>query len=164
MQYSECNQEENTWRSQKLLEYRSVIEIDHSAENKNYLKFLTQKECIPMIVKEVLNEELLTLAEVKEILSKIAEERKEQGTEVVYVFRKALHHADQFSKISGKKSRELVNKLLKLEKMKPVIAVRITDILPQSRDEIRSIYAKEKYTLSNEELDQILDYISETIE
>ena len=73
-------------------------------------------------------------------------------------------HADQFSKISGKKSRELVNKLLKLEKMKVVIAVRIADILPQSRDEIRSIYAKEKYTLSNEELDQILDYISETME
>jgi len=129
-----------------------------------YLKFLTQKECIPMIVKEVLNEELLTLAEVKEILFKIAEERREQGLEVGYGFRKALHHADQFSKISGEKSRELVNRLLELEKMKPIIAVRIADILPQSRDEIRSIYAKEKYTLSNEELDQILNYVLETME
>ncbi len=117
-----------------------------------------------MIVKEVLNEELLTLAEVKDILSGIAEERREQGLEVSYSFRKALRHAEQFSKISGKKSRELVNKLLELEKMKPVIAVRIADILPQSRDELRSIYAKEKYTLSNEELDQILDYIFEAIE
>jgi len=117
-----------------------------------------------MIVKEVLNEELLTLAEVKEILSKITEERKEQGIEVGYGFRKSLHHADQFSKISGKKSRELVDRLLKLEKMKPAIAIRIADLLPQSRDEIRSIYAKEKYTLSNEELDQILDYVMETIE
>lgn len=117
-----------------------------------------------MIVKEVLNEELLTLAEVRELLTRIAEERREQGLEVGYGFRKALHHAEQFSKISGKKSRELVNRLLELEKMKPVIAVRIVDILPQSRDEIRSIYAKEKYTLSNEELDQILDYVMETIE
>lgn len=117
-----------------------------------------------MIVKEVLNEELLTLAEVKEILSKITEERREQGIEVGYRFRKAMHHAEQFSKINGEKSRELVNKLLQLEKMKPAIAVRIADMLPQSRDEIRSIYAKEKYTLSNEELDQILDYVLETIE
>lgn len=117
-----------------------------------------------MIVKEVLNEELLTLAEVKEILSRIAEERREQGIEVGYVFRKALQHADQFSKINGEKSRELVNKLLQLEKMKPSIAIRIADILPQSRDEVRSIYAKEKYTLSNEELDQILDYVLETID
>ena len=61
-----------------------------------------------MIVKEVLNEELLTLAEVKEILSKIAEERKEQGTEVAYGFRKALHHADQFSKIRGKNQENLL--------------------------------------------------------
>ncbi len=117
-----------------------------------------------MIVKEVINEELLTLAEVKEILIKIAEERREQGLEVGYGFRKALHHADQFSKISGERSRELVSKLLELEKMKPVIAVRVADILPQSRDEIRSIYAKEKYTLSNEELDQILDYVLEAME
>ncbi len=117
-----------------------------------------------MIVKEVLNEELLTLAEVKDILSGIADERREQGLEVTYNFRKALHHAEQFSKINGAKSRELVNKLLELEKMKPVIAVRIADILPQSRDELRSIYAKEKYTLSNEELDQILEYVFAAME
>jgi len=141
-----------------------VIKIDHSTENGNYIQFLTQKECIPMIVKEVISEELLTLAEVKEILSRIVEERREQGLEVGYGFRKALRHADQFSQISGEKSRVLINRLLELEKMKPVIAVRIADLLPQSRDEIRSIYAKEKYTLSNEELDQILDYVLETIE
>ena len=116
-----------------------------------------------MIVKEVLSEELLTLAEVRELLSNIAEERRGKGLEVGYGFRKALHHAEQFAKISGEESRELINKLLELEKMKPQIAVRIADILPQSRDEIRSIYAKEKYTLSNEELDQILDYVLETI-
>ena len=141
-----------------------MIKIDHSTENGNYIQFLTQKECIPMIVKEVISEELLTLAEVKEILSRIVEERREQGLEVGYGFRKALRHADQFSQISGEKSRVLINRLLELEKMKPVIAVRIADLLPQSRDEIRSIYAKEKYTLSNEELDQILDYVLETIE
>jgi len=117
-----------------------------------------------MIVKEILSEELLTLAEVRELLSKIAEERREKGIEVGYGFRKAQHHAEKFSKISGEKTRELVNRLLELEKMKPSIAVRIADILPQSRDEIRSVYAKEKYTLSNEELDKILDYVLETIE
>ena len=129
-----------------------------------FINKLKLKECISMIVKEVLNEELLTLAEVKEILSNIAEERKEQGLEIGYGFRKALHHAAQFSKINGEKSRELVNRLMQLEKMKPVIAVRIADILPQSRDEIRSIYAKEKYTLSNEELDTILDYVLEVMD
>jgi len=117
-----------------------------------------------MIVKEVLNEELLTLAEVKEILSDIAEERRERDLELAYEFRKALHHAELFAKASPEKSRELVNKLLELEKMKPVIAIRIADLIPQSRDELRAVYAKEKYTLSSEELDQILELVAEAID
>src|SRR5665647_3372369 len=35
----------------------------------------------------------------------VVEERREQGLEVGYGFRKALRHADQFSQISGEKSR-----------------------------------------------------------
>ncbi|MDD2438758.1 MAG: RNA polymerase Rpb4 family protein [Methanosarcinaceae archaeon] len=116
-----------------------------------------------MIVKDVLSEELLTLAEVKEMLTEIMEERKERDLEVGYEFRKALNHAELFAKTGGEKARELVNKLLELEKMSPVIAVRIADLLPQSRDELRSIYTKEKYTLSNEELDQILEYVAEAM-
>ncbi|MDD3043788.1 MAG: RNA polymerase Rpb4 family protein [Methanosarcinaceae archaeon] len=117
-----------------------------------------------MIVKNVLSEELLTLAEVKELLTGIMEERKEMDLEVGYEFRKSLRHAELFAKTGGKKSRELVNKLLELEKMRPVIAVRITDLTPQTRDELRAIYTKEKYTLSNEELDQILEYVAEAID
>ena len=39
-----------------------------------------------MIVKEVLNEELLTLAEVKEMLSEIADERRERDLEVLHEY------------------------------------------------------------------------------
>jgi DNA-directed RNA polymerase subunit F len=53
-----------------------------------------------------------------------------------------------------------MSELLKLEKMKPEIAVRIADILPMSNDEIRSIYAKERYTLSEAELKQILELVA----
>lgn len=113
-----------------------------------------------MIVKEVVNEELLTLAEVKEMLTQIMEERREESDEEqVYEFRKALNHAEIFSKLSASDAKELVAELLKFEKMRPTVAVRITDILPQSRDELRSIYAKEKFTLKDEELDAILDVV-----
>ncbi|MDR2944622.1 MAG: RNA polymerase Rpb4 family protein [Methanosarcinales archaeon] len=113
-----------------------------------------------MIVKEVVNEELLTLAEVRELLTQIMEERREESDEEqVYEFRKALNHAEIFSKLSASDAKELVAELLKLEKMRPAVAVRITDILPASRDELRSIYAKEKFTLKDEELDAILDVV-----
>ncbi|HJH31975.1 MAG TPA: RNA polymerase Rpb4 family protein [Methanosarcinaceae archaeon] len=117
-----------------------------------------------MIVKEILNEELLTLSEVKETLNKIMEERSGRDEELGYELRKAISHADMFAKSSAAKSRELVNKLNEQEKMKPEIAVRLTDIMPRSRDELRTVYAKERYTLSEEELDEILDLITSAIE
>ncbi len=113
-----------------------------------------------MIVKQVHDESMLTLPEVKNILDNIKDEREKEGKELGYELRKAIAHADMFSKLSANDSRELVNELLKLEKMKPEIAIRIADILPLSNDEIRTIYAKERYTLSEEELRQILELVT----
>ena len=115
-----------------------------------------------MIVKDVINEELITLPEAKDLLVKVRDDRKketEEEVELGYELRKAIAHVETFSKLDAKQSRELVGKLLDLEKMKPEIAIRIADILPLSNDEIRSIYAKERYTLTEEELKQILDLV-----
>lgn len=115
-----------------------------------------------MIVKEVITEELVTLPEVKDLLIQVRDARKKETKEDVelgYELRKAIAHVETFSKLDAKQSRELVNKLLELEKMKPEIAIRIADILPLSNDEIRSLYAKERYTLTEEELKQILDLV-----
>ncbi len=116
-----------------------------------------------MIVKQVVSEELLTLPAVKEILGGIKEEREKDGKELGYELRKAIAHAEMFSKLTPKSSKELVDELLKLDKMKPEIAFRIADILPMSNDEVRSIYAKERYTLSEQELKQILETIARFI-
>lgn len=116
-----------------------------------------------MIVKQVVSEELLTLPAVKEILEGIKEEREKDGKELGYELRKAIAHAEMFSKLTPKSSKELVDELLKLDKMKPEIAFRIADILPMSNDEVRSIYAKERYTLSEQELKQILETIARFI-
>jgi len=113
-----------------------------------------------MIVKQIIGEELLTLPEVRDILKQIKEEREHEDNELRYELRKAISHAETFSKLDAEKSRELVDELLKLEKMKPEIAVRIADILPLSNDEVRSIYAKERYTLTEPELKQILEIIA----
>ncbi|CAD6494853.1 MAG: hypothetical protein LAKADJCE_00972 [Candidatus Argoarchaeum ethanivorans] len=116
-----------------------------------------------MIVKHIVSEELLTIAEVKQLLENVKLERTSEE-ELGYELRRAIYHAETFAKLSAQKSRELVNKLLSLEKIKPEIAVRIADILPASYDEIRSIYAKERFTLSEEDLKQILDIVTEAQE
>ncbi len=113
-----------------------------------------------MIVKQVFDEEMLTLAEAKEILVDIREIRAEKEMELGYELKRAINHAEHSSKTDGASSRKLVEELLKLEKMKPEIAFRLADIMPTSFDEIRSIYAKERFTLSEEELTQILDTVT----
>ncbi|VVB95891.1 RNA polymerase Rpb4 [uncultured archaeon] len=112
-----------------------------------------------MIVKHIISEELLTIPEVHALLDKIREERENEEKELGYELRKAIAHAEMFSRLDPQKSRELADELMKLEKMKPEIAVRIADILPLSNDEIRSIYAKERYTLAEQELKQILELV-----
>jgi len=116
-----------------------------------------------MIVKQIIREDLLTLPEVKELFNSIKKDRETEEKELGYELRKAIAHAEIFSKLTPEKSRELANELMKLEKMKPEIAARIADILPLSNDEIRSIYAKERYTLTENELKQILELVEKSV-
>ncbi|OYT63246.1 RNA polymerase Rpb4 family protein [Methanosarcinales archaeon] len=113
-----------------------------------------------MIVKAILNEESLTIPEVKELLNEVRSERSDEE-ELGYELRRTIYHVETFSRLSPDRARKLVASLLKLEKIKPEIAVRIADLLPVSYDEIRSIYAKERFTLTEEDLKAILDLVTE---
>lgn len=112
-----------------------------------------------MKVKGVVSEERITLPELREVLAGVEASRIESGKEMSYELRKSIEHANQLAKTSGERSRALVMELQKLEKMKPDIAFRIANIMPRTRDELRAIYAKEKYSLTGEELDQIMDLV-----
>lgn len=109
-----------------------------------------------MIVKNILKEELLTLAEVRAILDEIRTRRASEE-ELGYELRRAIRHAELFAKGTAEESRLMVEELNKLEKMSPDIAIKIADIRPKTRDELRAIYAKERFNLSEEELDAILE-------
>ena len=111
-----------------------------------------------MIVKSVLQEELLTLAEVKELLDQIRLNRAEEE-ELGYELRRAIRHAEIFAKGTAEESRQMVVELMKLEKMTHEIAVKIADVRPITKDELRAVYAKERFTLSEEELDGILEIV-----
>lgn len=107
-----------------------------------------------MIVKKILGEELITLAEAKELL------KKDAGEELSYEKRKALEHAEAFAKLSAKRAREMVEELKKLDNMNEEIAIKICDLMPKTKDEIRSIYAKERFTIGEKELNAILEIVS----
>jgi DNA-directed RNA polymerase subunit F len=113
-----------------------------------------------MKVKGIVSEEKVTLPQVREVLLGIESQRLAAEKEMSYEFRRSIEHANQLAKTAPEKSAALVQALLKLEKMKPEIAYRITNVMPKTRDELRAIYAKERFTLAPEELDTILEIVS----
>jgi DNA-directed RNA polymerase subunit F len=113
-----------------------------------------------MKVKGIVSEEKVTLPQVREVLLGIESQRIAAEKEMSYEFRRSIEHANQLAKTAPEKSADLVQALIKLEKMKPEIAYRIANVMPKTRDELRAIYAKERFTLAPEELDTILEIVS----
>jgi DNA-directed RNA polymerase subunit F len=112
------------------------------------------------IFKEVVGQEYLTVSEAKELLADVEAERAlDEDREMRYELARAIEHVNRFAVLDAEESRELVEELLELEKVDEATAHKIADLLPGDRDELRSVYAQERYSLSGEELDAILDVV-----
>jgi DNA-directed RNA polymerase subunit F len=114
------------------------------------------------IFKEKLDEEYLTAAEVKEELQSVEEQRAaDEDRELRYELARAIEHVNRFALLDAEESRELVERLKELDKVDDPTAHKIADLLPRDRDELRTVYAQERYSLSGDELDEILNVVAE---
>jgi DNA-directed RNA polymerase subunit F len=112
------------------------------------------------IFKEIVDEEHLTVSQTKDILADIEAERAlDEDREMPYELARAIEHVNRFSVLDAEESVELVEELLELEKVDEPTAYKIADLLPEDRDELRSVFAQERYSLSGDELDDILDIV-----
>ncbi|MGM0606365.1 MAG: RNA polymerase Rpb4 family protein [Halobacteriota archaeon] len=113
------------------------------------------------IFKEKIDEEYLTVSEVKELLGAVEMERAaDDERELRYELARAIEHVNRFAVLDAAESRQLVSDLKALEKVDDATAHKIADLLPRDRTELRSVYAQERYALSGEELDEILDIVA----
>lgn len=96
---------------------------------------------------------MVTLAEVKALL-----EREQSGREdLSYEQKLALDHATHFVKLSPDKARELAQRLLALGgRVTDYYAYRLADILPTHADDIRAVYARERSSPDDAEIEKIL--------
>ncbi|ADJ15106.1 RNA polymerase Rpb4 family protein [Halalkalicoccus jeotgali] len=114
------------------------------------------------IFKEVLGEEYLTVSETKALLSEVEAERAaDPDREMRYELARAIEHVNRFTVLSPEDAQALVSDLEALEKVNESTAYKIADLLPRDRDELRSVYAQERYSLSGEELDEVLNVVSQ---
>jgi DNA-directed RNA polymerase subunit F len=114
------------------------------------------------IFKEKIDEEYLTVAETKEILEEIEVERAaDEERDMRYELSRAIEHVNRFAMLDPEESREFVEQLLELEKVDGKTAYKIADLRPRDRDELRALYAQERYSLSGEELDEIINIVDQ---
>ena len=102
------------------------------------------------------NAKPVTLAEVKSILTAISKEREE----LLYEQKIALEHAQKFVKLSVKKTEELIKELEKLDFISEGQAYKIADLLPITDDDIRTIFAKERTSLTESNIKKILEIVN----
>lgn len=112
-----------------------------------------------MKIKGILRENAITLPELKEELLNVEAARLEKGKEMSYELRRSIEHANQITKTSAERSQELVQALLQLDKVKPDVAYRIANVMPRTRDEVRAVFGRDKFSHTPEELDEIIDLV-----
>jgi DNA-directed RNA polymerase subunit F len=100
------------------------------------------------------NVKYVSLAEVKSLL-----EKEEKKRELTYEQKLALEHAKHFSKLGISKAKKMVEELTKLERITESFAFKIVDILPMHPEEVRAIFAKERFTLEDAEVKKIIKIV-----
>jgi len=99
--------------------------------------------------------QLISLAEVKNILTKVEKERKE----LLYEQRIALEHAQKFAKLPAGKTKILIEDLKKVDGVEEFHAYKIADILPETEDDVRTLFAKERVSLSADSIKKIIELV-----
>jgi DNA-directed RNA polymerase subunit F len=98
----------------------------------------------------------IPLAEVKNILKKVSKDRKE----MLYEQKVAFEHATKFGKLSIKKTEDMIKELMQIKDITEMHAIKIADILPRTDDDVKTIFAKERITISGNEIKKILEIVT----
>ncbi|MGQ0536829.1 MAG: RNA polymerase Rpb4 family protein [Methanobacteriota archaeon] len=101
---------------------------------------------------------LVPLSEVRLLLER---EQKDRGGEegLTYEQRLSVEHSKVFAKIPKTKAEELVKKLRQLPRVSEWHAVKLADVAPTHADDVRAIFAKDRFTLEKDEIDKIIELV-----
>ena len=104
--------------------------------------------------REIINEEEVTLPQVKKILTK----RGKEG-ELSFQQSITLEHASTFSKMAPAVSTKLVERLIKNYEITRAQAVQIVNIAPTSAEEVKTIVDTRSTSLTDEQILEIVDLV-----
>jgi len=103
-----------------------------------------------------MEEDYVPLAEVKVLLEKEKEARGQLSPEQQYT----LSHATIFARLDLAKAQALIKDLMAVPMMSPANAAKIADLLPTHLDDVRAIFAKERFSLPKEDAEKVLEIVA----
>jgi len=103
---------------------------------------------------KVIKNEPVAMSEANEIMVK----REKEG-ELKYEQKIAMEHLTKFTKLKKGDAKKLNEELSNVLRMSPETLVQIINILPKTADELRMIFAREKFSLKEDEIKTILEIV-----
>lgn len=102
-----------------------------------------------------MEEAYLSLAEIKVLLEAEKQSRSALTPEQQY----ALQHAGVFARLDVETAVKLAKELLEVPMMSRANAVKIVDLLAAHADDVRSVFAKERFSLPKEDVDRVVEIV-----
>ncbi len=103
---------------------------------------------------EVIEEKPVSIVEVKKILT----QRKKEG-ELIYEQKAVLEYAKQFDKVKPKQVEEALKKLEEMG-ITEELRVKIVDVLPETVEQVKLLFEKQRKVLSDEEINKIIEIVA----
>ncbi|VVC03459.1 RNA polymerase Rpb4 [Candidatus Burarchaeum australiense] len=104
-----------------------------------------------MIGRNIESARPVTVAEVKALL-----EEQKAGHELSFEQQTTLEYAQKVASTTSKNAQAMVKELMKMEKLTPEVACKLVDLLPVNKEQLLAVVSKERYTLNEKEVEQIL--------
>ena len=98
----------------------------------------------------------VSIPEVKDILEEVGE-----GRELNYEQKLALEHATYSIQTTSKDANNLIKALMEHERITEALAFKIVEIWPTHPDDVKAIFAKERFTITEEDIQVILQKVAD---
>lgn len=102
-----------------------------------------------------MEEAYVSLTELKVILDKEKAARGELNPEQQY----SLSHSSLFARVPAEKVPAIVKELMEIPMMSAFNAAKIVDLMPTHLDDVRAIFAKERFSLSKEDAEKVIEIV-----
>ncbi|MBI2671090.1 hypothetical protein HYX18_03900 [Candidatus Woesearchaeota archaeon] len=110
---------------------------------------------------QVIKENPLCLAEIRQKL----EEIKKRDKELNFRAKKTEDYLNSVTKLKLQKAEELKKELhnLGIERLRPLLIVKLIDVLPKDMDSLRALFSNESLSLKEEDFTKILDVVKKYV-